>query len=87
MARDELDPVISIALDTLTPAERSVVLMMFWDGFTLRMAGTQLSVSTGRIRQVKCKAIRKLQHPVRSRWLRLIYNEYCASPRERYACI
>jgi RNA polymerase primary sigma factor len=60
-------------LGTLTPREERVLRMRFGIGMTtdhtLEEVGTQFGVTRERIRQIEAKAIRKLQHPSRSRRL------------------
>ena len=61
-------------LSTLTPREERVLRMRFGIGMntdhTLEEVGQQFSVTRERIRQIEAKALRKLQHPSRSRKLR-----------------
>jgi RNA polymerase primary sigma factor len=61
-------------LASLTPREERVLRMRFGIGIntahTLEEVGQQFSVSRERIRQIEAKALRKLQHPSRSRVLR-----------------
>lgn len=42
------------------------------DGYsrTLEEVGKQFKVTRERIRQIEAKALRKLRHPTRSRWLK-----------------
>jgi RNA polymerase primary sigma factor len=61
-------------LASLTPREERVLRMRFGIGVntdhTLEEVGQQFSVTRERIRQIEAKALRKLQHPSRSRVLR-----------------
>jgi RNA polymerase primary sigma factor len=61
-------------LASLTPREERVLRMRFGIGMntdhTLEEVGQQFSVTRERIRQIEAKALRKLQHPNRSRKLR-----------------
>ena len=61
-------------LASLTPREERVLRMRFGIGMdtdhTLEEVGQQFSVTRERIRQIQAKALRKLQHPNRSRKLR-----------------
>ena len=61
-------------LASLTPREERVLRMRFGIGIdtdhTLQEVGQQFSVTRERIRQIQAKALRKLQHPNRSRKLR-----------------
>ncbi|MBW2983889.1 sigma-70 family RNA polymerase sigma factor [Candidatus Woesearchaeota archaeon] len=70
---------INEVLDTLTYREREVVKMRFGVGydqdFTLDAVGRRFKVTRERIRQIVAKAMRKLQHPVRSRELEGFLDE------------
>jgi RNA polymerase primary sigma factor len=60
-------------LATLTAREERVLRMRFGIGtneHTLEEVGQQFKVTRERIRQIEAKALRKLQHPSRSRKLR-----------------
>src|SRR5690349_719437 len=61
-------------LASLTPREERVLRMRFGIGMntdhTLEEVGQQFSVTRERIRQIEAKALRKLEHPSRSRKLR-----------------
>ena len=66
------------ALSTLTERERTVICMRFglFDGRerTLEEVGESFLVTRERIRQIEAKALRKLRHPARARYL----QEYAA---------
>ena len=66
------------ALKTLTERERTVICMRFglFDGreWTLEEVGESFLVTRERIRQIEAKALRKLRHPARARYL----QEYAA---------
>lgn len=66
-------------LATLTPREERVLRMRFGIGMntnhTLEEVGQQFSVTRERIRQIEAKALRKLQHPSRSRKLKSFLAE------------
>ncbi len=61
-------------LDTLTPREEMVIRMRYGieDGHvrTLEEVGREFGVTRERIRQIECKALRKLRHPSRSKKLK-----------------
>ncbi|PKL51023.1 MAG: RNA polymerase sigma factor RpoD [Nitrospira bacterium HGW-Nitrospira-1] len=65
---------IDKALALLTPKEQSIIRKRFGIGdelpHTLEDVGLEFDVTRERIRQIEVKAIRKLRHPSRSRWLR-----------------
>lgn len=53
-------------LNTLTEREKIVIQMRTIEGQTLEKCGKYLGVSRERIRQIECKALRKLRSPRRS---------------------
>lgn len=65
---------IDKVLSTLSPKEAMVIRKRFGLGedtpLTLEEVGQEFEVTRERIRQIEVKAIRKLKHPSRSRWLR-----------------
>ena len=64
---------IDLVLDTLEERERDVIRLRFGllDGrvYTLEEVGKRFGVTRERIRQIEAKALRKLRHPSRSRYL------------------
>ena len=72
-AQEMLKERIDIVLKTLSYREREIVKLRFGIGdgytYTLEEVGRIFKVTRERVRQVEAKAIRKLQHPVRSRKL------------------
>ena len=72
-ASDMLRQRIEDVLKTLTYREREIVKLRYGIGdgytYTLEEVGRIFKVTRERVRQVEAKAIRKLQHPVRSRKL------------------
>jgi RNA polymerase primary sigma factor len=71
---DMLKDRIEAVLKTLTYREREIIKLRYGIGdgytYTLEEVGKIFKVTRERVRQVEAKAIRKLQHPVRSRKLR-----------------
>ena len=69
MLKDRIDHI----LKTLTYREREIIKLRYGIGdgytYTLEEVGRIFKVTRERVRQVEAKAIRKLQHPVRSRKL------------------
>jgi RNA polymerase primary sigma factor len=65
---------IDKVLASLTQKEQSIIRKRFGIGdelpHTLEDVGLEFDVTRERIRQIEVKAIRKLRHPSRSRWLR-----------------
>jgi len=70
---DTLKARIEDVLKTLTYREREIIKLRYGIGdgytYTLEEVGRIFKVTRERVRQVEAKAIRKLQHPVRSRKL------------------
>ena len=75
----ELKEVTTQMLSSLSPREERVLRMRFGIGMatdhTLEEVGRQFSVTRERIRQIEAKALRKLQHPKRSRALKTFLKE------------
>jgi len=69
MLKEKIDAV----LHTLTYREREIIKLRFGLGegytYTLEEVGRIFNVTRERVRQIEAKAVRKLQHPVRSRQL------------------
>ena len=69
MLKDKIDHV----LKTLTYREREIIKLRYGLGdgytYTLEEVGRIFKVTRERVRQIEAKAVRKLQHPVRSRQL------------------
>ena len=70
----KLKEATSHMLSSLTPREERVLRMRFGIGMTtdhtLEEVGRQFSVTRERIRQIEAKALKKLQHPKRSKLLK-----------------
>ena len=70
MLKDKIDQV----LKTLTYREREIIKLRYGLGdgytYTLEEVGRIFKVTRERVRQIEAKAVRKLQHPVRSRQAR-----------------
>ncbi len=64
---------ITLVLDTLTFREREIIKLRYGIGdgytYTLEEVGKKFNVTRERVRQIEAKALRKLQHPIRSRKL------------------
>ena len=69
MLKDKID----VVLKTLTYREREIIKLRYGLGdgytYTLEEVGRIFKVTRERERQIEAKAVRKLQHPVRSRQL------------------
>ncbi|MCX7805609.1 MAG: RNA polymerase sigma factor RpoD [Planctomycetota bacterium] len=69
MLKDKIEQV----LQTLTYREREIIKLRYGLGdgytYTLEEVGRRFKVTRERVRQIEAKALRKLQHPVRSRKL------------------
>ena len=71
---DDLRKKINDLLNSLHPKEERIIRKRFGIGeevpLTLEEVGFEFDVTRERIRQIEVKAIRKLKHPSRSKWLR-----------------
>ena len=69
MLRDKINTV----LNSLTDRERDIIKLRYGIGegftYTLEEVGQKFKVTRERVRQIEAKAVRKLQHPIRSRKL------------------
>ncbi len=72
-SREMLKERIENVLSTLTFREREIIKLRYGIGdgytYTLEEVGRIFRVTRERVRQIEAKAVRKLQHPVRSRML------------------
>jgi RNA polymerase primary sigma factor len=72
--QDDMKKKIDKILCSLTPKEEKIIRKRFGIGgdipHTLEEVGLEFDVTRERIRQIEGKAIRKLKHPSRSKWLR-----------------
>ena len=72
-AQEMLKDKIDLVLKTLTYREREIIKLRYGLGdgytYTLEEVGRIFKVTRERVRQIEAKAVRKLQHPVRSRQL------------------
>jgi RNA polymerase primary sigma factor len=79
MLKDKIDTV----LKTLTYREREIIKLRYGLGdgytYTLEEVGRIFKVTRERVRQIEAKAVRKLQHPVRSKQLRGFLDGLLAS--------
>jgi len=76
MLRDKINDV----LNSLSYREREIIKLRYGidDGYTytLEEVGRRFKVTRERVRQIEAKAVRKLQHPVRSRRLEAFIEEH-----------
>ncbi len=72
-AQEMLKEKIESVLETLTYREREIIKLRYGIGdgytYTLEEVGKKFMVTRERVRQIEAKAVRKLQHPIRSRKL------------------
>jgi RNA polymerase primary sigma factor len=80
MLKDKIDSV----LKTLTYREREIIKLRYGLGdgytYTLEEVGRIFKVTRERVRQIEAKAVRKLQHPVRSKQLKGFLDGIVAVP-------
>lgn len=65
-------PGLDSALAALTERERLIVKQRYEDGMTFKALGEIHGVTRERIRQILCKAVRKLRHPTRANLFRAV---------------
>jgi RNA polymerase primary sigma factor len=86
MNQDSLKSRIADVLGALNYREREIIRLRYGlaDGYTytLEEVGKIFSVTRERVRQIEAKAVRKLQHPVRSRKLMGFLDRPCHPPME-----
>ncbi len=74
--RVETSEQIQKVLESLTPKEETVIKMRFGIGVdrdhTLEEVGRYLSITRERVRQIEAKALRKLKHPSRLKYLKIL---------------
>lgn len=74
VVQDDMKEKIDRVLCSLPPKEEKIIRKRFGIGVdfphTLEEVGQEFDVTRERIRQIEVKAIRKLRHPSRSKWLR-----------------
>ena len=79
MLKDKIDTV----LKTLTYREREIIKLRYGLGdgytYTLEEVGRIFKVTRERVRQIEAKAVRKLQHPVRSKQLKGFLDQLAAN--------
>jgi RNA polymerase primary sigma factor len=78
--QEDMKNQIDKILGSLTPQEEKIIRKRFGIGedtpHTLEEVGLEFDVTRERIRQIEAKAIRKLRHPSRSRWLRTFIERH-----------
>jgi RNA polymerase primary sigma factor len=79
MLKDKID----VVLKTLTYREREIIKLRYGLGdgytYTLEEVGRIFKVTRERVRQIEAKAVRKLQHPVRSKQLKGFLDQLTAA--------
>jgi RNA polymerase primary sigma factor len=77
MLKDKINEV----LKTLTYREQEILKLRFGIGngatYTLEEVGRRFKITRERVRQIEAKAVRKLQHPIRSRQLEGFLEHPC----------
>ena len=77
--QEDMKKNIDKVLSSLTPKEQNIIRKRFGIGdelpHTLEDVGLEFDVTRERIRQIEVKAIRKLRHPSRSKWLRVFIEK------------
>lgn len=79
MEEKDIQKLIEEQLASITPREEKVLRLRYGIGceeHTLEETGQVLEVTRERIRQIECKALRKLKHPQRTAVLKQLTEEY-----------
>lgn len=74
ITQDQLRAALKSGMSTLTPKEREVLHMRFFQDLTLQQVADYLGVVRSRVQQIEAKALRKMLHPSRSDILRPFVN-------------
>ncbi len=69
----ELRKNVEVVLDTLTPNEKRVIELRFFEGKTLQEVARELKSSIDRARIIENRALRKIRHPIR---MKMIFPNY-----------
>lgn len=81
VADEEMSKRIDFVLTTLYEREKQVLELRYNQGLTLDEVGALLNITKERVRQIECKAIRKLRHP--SRLKTITEPEMCVELQNR----
>jgi len=57
-------------LSFLSPIEKNIINLRFFDDMTLKQIANVLNITAERVRQIEARALKKLRHPTRSNYLR-----------------
>ena len=85
LATTDLLGSVEYALFSLTDRERDITHLYYRDGKTLEEIGKIYGVTRERIRQVVAKAVRKLKHPSRRKYIELGVLGVIEKMKEEYA--
>lgn len=67
---DEMKDKLNVVISTLSPREQEVINSRYYDEETYHSIADRLGVVTERVRQIEKRALSKLRHPCRSKYLR-----------------
>lgn len=84
-ATSDMEGSVEYALYKLTEREREITHLYFRDGKTFEEIGKIYGVTRERVRQVQAKALRKLRHPVRKKYIAFGVNGVIEKIKEEYA--
>ena len=72
--REELREAVRIALEALSPAERELIHLRYWNGLAQSEAAQALNVTVAEARKLERAALRKLRHPSISETLKSFFG-------------
>lgn len=67
---------LAFVMDNLRDYEKDILIDYYKEEMTLKQIAEKKNLSTERIRQIKAKAIRKLRHPINSKYIKFGYEKY-----------
>lgn len=70
----DLEMVVAYLLTTVTEREAFILVRRFWFEDTFEEIAELMEVTRERVRQIECRALRKLRHPSRAALYRLVVD-------------
>ena len=70
---------VEVAISTLTHREAKIIKLRYEENKALKAIAEQYEISVERVRQILAKALRKMRHPSRTKYIKLGLNGYIDS--------